>query len=400
MPTRLVLWTTAALGLALAAATPAIPQEAAQQPPAAEQSVAPAIGVVSADRRELVETLSVTGTIVAREEAAVGTDVNGLQVLQLDADWGDTVRKGDVLAVLDRTLLDTQLAQADASRAQAEASAAQVGAQIADAEVTVRQNRDALRRAQELKTKGVNTQAQLDDAVNAVDSANAKLDAARKALTAAQAQIAVADAQKQNILAQIGKTEVRAPADGLVLARDATLGGVVSPTAGALFRIAIDGEFELAADVAETELSRLAKGQPVAVSLAGLSKPLQGSIRRISPEVNQQSRLGSIRVTLPQSESVRAGNFARGVVEVSRRVAIAVPASAAVYNGDKAFLQVVEKDVVRTAPVTLGARAGDWVEVASGVAEGSEVVARAGTFVADGDRVKPVRGETTGAVAQ
>ena len=54
-------------------------------------------------------------------------------------------------------------------------------------------------------------------------------------------------------LVQIGKTEVRAPADGLVLARDATLGGVVSAGSGPLFRIAIDGEFELAANVAETD---------------------------------------------------------------------------------------------------------------------------------------------------
>lgn len=387
----------AASALALLA-VPASSQEAAT-PPAAVQAIAPAIGVVPADRRELVETLTVTGTIVARQEAAVGTDVNGLQVIELNADWGDTVRKGDVLAVLDRTLLDTQLAQADAARAQAQAAAAQVGAQIADAEVTVRQNRDALRRAQELKRKGVNTQAQADDAVNALDSANAKLDAAQKALTASQAQIAVADAQKANILAQIGKTEVRAPADGLVLAREATLGGVVSPSAGALFRIAIGGEFELAADVAETELPHLAKDQKVAVRLAGLAQPLQGTVRRISPEVNQQSRLGSIRVSLPESEHARVGNFARGVVEVSRRNAIAVPASAAVYDGEKAFLQVVRDGVVHTEPVTLGARAGDWVEVASGVEEGAEVVARAGTFVADGDRVKPVRAETTGAVA-
>jgi HlyD family secretion protein len=396
MMRRSLLVTTALLGLA--AVTPAVPQEAIQPAAAAQQAAAPAIGVVSADPRELVETLSVTGTVVAREEASVGTDLNGLQVTALNADQGDTVRKGDVLAMLDRTLLDTQLAQADAGRAQAEAAAAQVGAQIMDAEVMVRQYRTALERAQALQKRGVNTQAQLDDATNALDSANAKLEAARKALAASQAQIAVIDAQKQNTLAQIAKTEVRAPADGLVLSREATLGGVVSPSAPPMFRIAIRGEFELAADVAETELPRLAKGQPVAVRLGGLAEALGGTIRRISPEVNQQSRLGSIRVTLPASERARAGSFARGLVEISRRDGIAVPASAIVYAGDKAFLQVVEKEVIRTAPVVLGTRAGDWIEIVSGVAQGSEVVAKAGTFVADGDRVKPVREEITGAV--
>lgn len=400
------LQTSAALALALfAVTTPAVPQGTAEKAGGGETAsaaavpVAPAIGVVSADRRELVDRLTVTGTIVAREEASVGTDLNGLIVLALNADQGDTVKKGDVLAVLDRTLLDTQLAQADASRAQAEASSAQVGAQIGDAEVSVRQARAALRRAQELKDRGVNTQAQLDDATNALDSADARLDAANKALTASRAQLAVLDAQKENIRAQIAKTEVRAPADGLVLSRDATLGGVVSTSAAPLFRIAIRGEFELAADVAETELPRLAKAMPVEVRLAGLAAPLKGSVRRISPEIDGKSRLGSVRISLPESEAVRGGNFARGIVEVSRREGIAVPASAVIYANDKAFLQVVENETIRTAQVELGTRSGAWIEIVSGVARGWDVVARAGTFVADGDRVKPVREETTGAVA-
>ena len=77
------------------------------------------------------------------------------------------------------------------------------------------------------------------------------------------------DAQKKSILIQIDKTEVRAPADGLVLSRNATLGGVVSWPGGPLFRLAIDAEFELAADVAETALPRLAEGMPAEISIAG-----------------------------------------------------------------------------------------------------------------------------------
>ncbi len=398
MPNPKSLLVTTALAVAFSL-TPLVQTDAEEQAPAATQApVPPAIRVVSADKRELVDALAVTGTIVAREEASVGTDLNGLAVLALNADQGDTVKKGQVLAVLDRSLLDTQLAQAEASRAQAEASAAQVGAQIADAEVTVRQATDSLRRTQELQKKRVATQAQLDDATNALDSAKARLGAAQKALTASQAQLAVIEAQKQNIVVQIGKTEVRAPADGLVLSRSATLGGVVSTSAAPLFRIAIHGEFELAADVAEIEMPRLRKGMPAAVKLPGLRDPLQGSVRLVSPEISQKSRLGSIRVSLPVEEAVRAGNFARASVEISRRETVAVPSSAVIYADDKAFLQVVENDTVKTAPVTLGTRSGEWIEVASGVRQGADVVARAGTFVADGDRVKPVRDENTGAV--
>ncbi len=376
---------------------PAASFAASEAVPAVKQ-VPPSIRVVAAERRELVETLSVNGTIVAREEAAVGTDLNGLTVLALNADEGDVVKKGDVLAVLDRSMLDTQLAQIEASRAQAEANIAQMRAQIGDTEVGVRQAQEALDRADALQKKGFAPDAQRDNAVNALDSAKAKLDSAEKALKASEAQLAVIDAQKQNVLVQIAKTELRAPADGLILARNATLGGVVMAQTAPLFRIAIKGELELAATVAETALPRLANGMNAEVSMAGTAEPVSGTIRRISPEVDQSSRLGSIRIALKPGSTARAGNFARGEIELIRHEGVAVPASAVMYAGTDAFLQCVEEGKVETRTVTLGARSGDMVEIASGLAEGEEVVSRAGTFVADGDLVTPVRIETTGAV--
>ncbi|MCX7305286.1 MAG: efflux RND transporter periplasmic adaptor subunit [Hyphomicrobiales bacterium] len=389
----------AALLLSAAAlcAIPAASIAASETPPAIKQ-VPPSIRVVAAEKRELVETLSVNGTIVAREEAAVGTDLNGLTVIALNADEGDMVKQGDVLAVLDRSMLDTQLAQIDASYAQAEANIAQMRAQIADAEVGVRQAGEALDRADALQKKGVATEAQRDNAVNSLDSAKAKRDSAEKALVASQAQLAVISAQRKNVTVQIAKTELRAPADGLILARNATLGGVVSTGSAPLFRIAIDKEFELAASVAETELPRLTKGMSVAVWMPGVDKPSAGTIRRISPEVDQTTRLGSIRVALGADAAARAGNFARGEIELLRREGVAVPASAVMYAGSDAFVQTVEDGKVRTHPVTLGARSGDMVEIMTGLAEGAEVVSRAGTFVADGDMVTAVRAESTGAV--
>jgi HlyD family secretion protein len=356
----------------------------------------PSIRVAKAGRRELVGTLSVTGTILPREEAVAGTDLNGLTVTALNADQGDVVKKGDVLAVLDRSTLDTQLAQMQASRAQAEANIAQMNAQIGDAEVGVSQAKDALDRAKALQEKGVATEAQLDNARHAHDSANAKLVSAQKALAASEAQLGVIDAQQKNVLLQIEKTEVKAPADGLVLARDATLGGVVSAGSGPLFRIAVGSEFELEATVAETALPKLSTGMRAAISLAGSDKTIGGKIRRISPEIDQKSRLGSIRITLDADSGARAGSFARGEVETRRSDAVAVPASAVIFRGEKTFLQLVSDGRIATVPVTLGVRDGGFVEIVSGVEGGQEVVSRAGTFVADGDLVTPVRaaGET------
>jgi HlyD family secretion protein len=388
-----------------AAAFIAVPMPAAAPTFAAEQAAPaaqtpPAIRVVAAERRELVETLTLTGTVLPRQEAAAGTDLGGLTVMALNADQGDRVTRGQVLAVVDRAALDVQLAQAEASRAQAEAAVAQAEAQIGDARIGVRQASEALERARALQAKGVATQSQLDSAVNSFDSAGARLTTAERARDAAAAQLGVIDAQKRAVLLQLSKTEIKAPADGLVLSRSATLGGIVSAANGPLFRIAIGAEFEVAATVAEMELPRLVAGMPVSVTASGSAVAVDGTIRLIAPEINQTTRLGSLRIALDKDATIRSGGFARAEVVLARRTGVAVPAAALVYRGDEPFLQLVEDGTVRTVPVEVGVRDADQVEILSGLAEGQEVVARAGTFVADGDRVTPVRDDRTGALAR
>lgn len=389
----LAFFAAALMGSAVLPTIAVAPGVAAEEAAPAKAPTPPAIKVVPAEVRDIVEKLAANGTIVAREAAEAGTDLNGMIVTVLNADQGDRVTKGEVLAVLDRSTLDTQLAQNEASRIQAEANVMQTQSQIADAEVAVRQAGEALERVTALHKKGFATQAELDNAVNARDSANAKLETAKRTLEWSQAQLAVIDAQKKSIVIQIDKTEVRAPADGLVLSRNATLGGIVSASGGPLFRMAIDDEFELAVDVAETELPRLAEGMTAEVSIAGWADPVTGKIRLISPEVDEKSRLGTIRISLPSDPAPRVGNFGRAEIETTKRHGVAVPASAVVYSGTDAFLQQVKDGKVRTVAVSLGARADGYVEVTSGLAEGDEVVARAGTFVSDGDLVTPVREE-------
>jgi HlyD family secretion protein len=134
------------------------------------------------------------------------------------------------------------------------------------------------------------------------------------------------------------------------------------------------------------------------ITVAGGRKELEGTIRLIGAEVDQKSRLGSIRIALPADCIARSGNFARASVEIASHEGVAVPASAVLYQGHEAFLQRVDNGVVASVPVTPGLRAGGYVEIISGLEAGQEVVGRAGTFVADGDRVTPVRGEVTGAI--
>ncbi|MGH6859130.1 MAG: efflux RND transporter periplasmic adaptor subunit [Phyllobacterium sp.] len=391
----LISWALA-LGLSLPITASGLAEDNAAKPAA----VSPLIGVVTAGKGEMVATLTVTGTVVPRQEVAVGTDVAGLLVLELNADQGDVVKQGDVLARLDKSSLEIQLAQIEAQRAQADASIAQSEAQIVDAEIAVRQALEALDRARSLSTKGFASKAEFDNATNAHDSANAKLNTARHALAATQTQLQLVAAQKRDVLLKLEKADVKAPASGVVLSRNALLGSIVSVNAGPLFRIARDRDFELAGNVPEADLPLLEPNMPVSVRVAGMKDPVKGHVRLISPEIAASSRLGAVKISLDRNAAIRPGNFARAVIELARRDSVSVPLSAIVYSGSSTLVQVVKNGVVESRPVQIGIRDGHSAEVLGGLAEGEEIVARAGTFVADGDHVTPVRttDEATGAV--
>jgi HlyD family secretion protein len=358
----------------------------------------PAVTVIKAQKREIVERLPVTGSVTARQEVSVGADVSGLIVLELDADIGDVVKEGDILARLDKSALDTQLAQIVAQEAQNAASQAQTDAQIVDAEVGVRQAQDTYDRARALAKKGVAAVSSLDTALNGLDSAKAKLNTAKQGLAAVSAQAKLVAAQKSEVELRIAKADVRAPADGLILARNAQLGAVVSAAGGPLFRMAWSGQFEVVADVPEINLTRVKQKALTEFRLTGVEEPLMGEVRMISPEISAATRLGKVYLTLPQGPYIRPGAFARGEIELVRRNSVATPNSTLLYRDKQAFLQVVKDGVVETRKVKTGARAGGFVEISEGLAEGEEVVERAGTFIANGDKVTPIMvSETTGA---
>ena len=117
---------------------------------------------------------------------------------------------------------------------------------------------------------------------------------------------------------------------------------------------------------------------------------MAGTIRLIAPEVDKASRLGRVRVALDGNPPVAIGSFARGVIETGRKRAITLPLSAITYARSGATVQSVKDGKVTTKPVTLGLAGGGRAEILSGIAEGETVVARAGTFVRDGDIITPV----------
>ena len=202
----------------------------------------------------------------------------------------------------------------------------------------------------------------------------------------------MAQAQGKDIAVKLARTEIKASRAGVVSRRTARLGAMASvlPQTDPLFRIIADGAVELEAQVAEVELPKLKLGQGVAVTPAGANDALAGTIRLIMPEVDKASRLGRVLVALDGNPPVAIGSFARGIIETGRKRAVTLPLSAITYNRAGATVQSVKDGKVTTKPVTLGLVGHGRAEIVSGIAEGETVVARAGTFVRDGDIVTPV----------
>jgi HlyD family secretion protein len=380
--------------LALAAASAIAPLQA-QTPAAASAQAAPAAGpsvtVTSAKVSEIVQSVVVSGSMIARDEVLVAPEVDGLAIVEILAEEGDRVAAGQVLARLSRTTLDVQKAQNEAQIARAEAAIAQSNAQIAEADANLIQANNAFDRTKALRDSGNASLETFDLRDAAARMARARVNSARQALAIATADLALAKAQGRDIEVRLARTEIKAPKAGIVSRRNAKLGATAAMAAAEpLFRIIEDGAVELEAEVAEVELPGLKLGQAVAVTPAGATTPLAGTIRLIAPEVDRQSRLGRIRVALAGNPPVAIGSFARGVIETGRKTVVTLPLSAITYSRSGATVQSVTDGKVTTKKVELGLAGGGRAEIASGITDGETVVARAGTFVRDGDIITPV----------
>jgi HlyD family secretion protein len=189
---------------------------------------------------------------------------------------------------------------------------------------------------------------------------------------------------------------VRAPARGTISAVSAVIGTMASARAEPLFRIVKDGQMELAAEAQGKALSRLAPNQAAKVEIIGAGE-LSGRVRSSTAMINPLTQLGGVRVAVNNNPRLRVGAFGRAIIETGRSCGPAVPLSAVLYGQDGTFVQVVRDNRVETRSVTVGLIDEGNVEINEGLSEGDVVVARAGAFLKDGDRVRPMGSPTTSA---
>ena len=320
------------------------------------------VQVVTPQAGEWTSTLAVNGNIAPWAEAIVGSQVNGLRLVEVLAQVGDSVKAGQLLARFDEAPVLLDLAQARAAVQEAQA-------QLADASANAQ-------RARSLGSTGVVSAQQLGQ----VEAAEA---VARARLATAQAVVAAQELRLQH-------TRVLAPDAGSISARSATLGAVAGPGTE-LFKLIRQARLEWRAEVPAAELSRVKPG-----TAARLSTPsgalVSGTVRRVSPAVDPQTRNALVYVDLKTSEGsdARAGMFARGELRFEARRALMLPSSAVLLReGFDVVLVVDAQQRVRQTKVKVLAREGEQVAV-EGLDAKARVVARGGAFLADGDAVRVV----------
>jgi RND family efflux transporter MFP subunit len=192
-------------------------------------------------------------------------------------------------------------------------------------------------------------------------------------------------------LAPAASAQIVAPAAGLVLSRGVEPGQIVSPGSGVLFRIAKEGQFEMQARLAESDLARLAVGQSADVTPVGMSKPFTGQIWQISPTIDPQTREGIARVALTYDPALRPGGFASAQLRSGTVIAPLLPESAILSDQQGPFVYVVGQDnKVQRRAVKTGDVTAQGIVVIDGLSGNERVVMRAGGFLNPGDSIRPV----------
>ena len=351
---------------------------------------APAVAVAVAERQPLEETVLITGTLIARTEVLLAPEIEGQRIVELLAEEGDRVAKDQVLARLERSSLEAQVAQNAAAQARGEAAIAQARSAIAQAEARRVEAANAFERARPLRQSGVLAESTFETRESAARTAEAALTSARDGLKLAEADLAQTRAQRQDLDWRLSRTEIRSPVDGLISRRSAKVGAVASASADPMFRVIAAGEVELDAEVPETLIGKLKPGQPARVTVAGIGE-VGGKVRLISPEVDKATRLGRARIALGSDPALKVGSFARGTVVTNTATGVAVPTTAVLFGAEGAYVQIVRDGVVVTSRVTFGVQSSSNTQILTGLSDGDLVVAKSGTFLRNGDKVRPVR---------
>lgn len=360
----------AVLALAMAALLPVSLAQAAEKDkpgtptPVVATKPALSVQVITPQKSVWSRRTPAVGTVAAWAEQQVSAETGGLVLVEVRAQVGDVVKRGQLLARLQDLGVSADLAQARAALAEAEAAN-----ELAQADA---------QRARQIEAEGGEGLSR-----QALQQYQAQARSAAARLLSAQARV------KSEEL-RLSQTRIVANDDGVISAKTAVEGAVAQP-GQELFRLIRQQRLEWRAELPADLLSQLKPGARAQVQLPGRAEPVEVRLRTVAPTVDPQSRMGLAYADLPPGTGLRAGSFLQGSFEQGTGEALHVPQSAVQLREGFAYVFKVAADGrVQQVKVSLGRRQADRVEVLQGLDPAARLVAAGVGFLSDGDRVQVV----------
>lgn len=328
--------------------------------PLADRTSVPLVSVMTPGVQPVATQVTFTGTIEARHRLPIGNSGDTGRIVAVYVQVGDHVRRGQILAKLDDSVLAPQVLQLSAALDQARAQAALSAAEY--------------RRGAEIGPSGGLSAQDIEKlhAASIMDAANVKV-------VAAQASV---------MRAKLALTRIVAPVDGTVLTRGAEVGQIAGSGGPALFQLEDSGQVEMIGQVAEQDMAGLEVGQSAAVYLVGNSQPFVGRIWLLGAVIDPQTRLGEVRIELRPSPALRPGAFARSMVTLNQAQRPILPETAVMADNAGSYVYVVGHDgLVERRPVHVGSVVPTGVVITEGLSGHERVIAMDGGFLHSGEKV-------------
>ncbi len=281
----------------------------------------PEVRTAQITRGDVIASVQATGTLEAVTTVQVGTQVGGI-VQELYADFNDIVKKGQVIARLDPTILDTQIEQQKANVTRSEADLDRLKVTLADSQ-------QKLERAKALSDKNLLPRSELETAIVNVDSAKAQIRSSEAGLVQAKSQLNTAEVNRAH-------TVITAPIDGIVIQRAVEPGQTVNAGMNAplLFVLAADlTKMQVNANIDEADVGRMRPGQAVSFRVDAFpTEQFIGTVQqvRLQPTTVQNVVTYQTVINVPnQQYKLKPGMTANVNIEITRKTnVLRIPAAA------------------------------------------------------------------------
>lgn len=350
---------------------------------------APPVAVVQANEGKVALEVRGPGVVASRIQVTVSTRVTGI-LKELHADQGDSVKAGQMIALLDDTDAAAKASGAVAASAAAQRNIAAADAALAKARADRELAQSNYRRDEEVFRSGYISQAAMDAAAAALKSAQSGEASAAATLGARQAESQASAQEAVYARALHTFTRIVAPMDGLIVVRDAEVGNTVVP-GSPIFRMVDTRKLWVAARIDESVVGLVEVSQPATIRLRS-GKELQGEVARINRQSDAATRELEVDVAFRDiPERFAIDQEAGVVIHVGEEKGVVIPASAVFQQGRAFGVLVVTDGRAEFRPVQTGATDSERVVVRKGLKAG-EAVIRLPAGIRAGSRVRAMVG--------